>query len=139
MNESELLQRLQSLGQPPYYYNQGNFAISKVRPATKNIAAGLQRISLFRRLEGLSGQKKDPLPYVIDSRYRAIDNAQLFGLVADVDVSMPFRTLDRQRIVNVLSASPLFSDENISERDFESLSLTLMAKLRIGFPDAYLV
>jgi hypothetical protein len=99
----------------------------------------IQKISLVRFLLEFSGGREDFLQQKLSQEYTAMDNANLCGSLVGIAGSNYFGKFDTQEMLNALSKSKVFTDDDFRELNVVELSTQMMLYLPIGFPQGHLV
>jgi hypothetical protein len=99
----------------------------------------IQKISLVRCLLEFSSGREDFLQQKFSQEYTAMDNASLCGSLVGIARSNYFGKFDTQEMLNALSKSKVFTDDDFCELNVVELSTQMMLYLPIGFPQGHLV
>ena len=100
----------------------------------------LQMISFGRGILELSGGRVECRQHLQDPEYTVNDNARICGSLIGISAKNQFGSFDSKQMNDVLLKSRAFTgDQDFSVLDAEKWSMEMMALLRIGFPEGYLV
>ena len=99
----------------------------------------IQMISLVRCLLECAGGREDFSQHIFDKEYTANENANLCGALIGITGSNCFGNFDMQKMLNALSRSKVFADDDLRELNVVELSNRMTAFLRIGYPRGHLV
>jgi hypothetical protein len=95
--------------------------------------AEIQKISLIRCLLELSGGRKYLRQHIFHDKYSTNNNANLYGSLIGITRSNCFGNFDSQKMLNALSTSPVFTNDDIQMLNAVELSTEMIASLPIGF------
>lgn len=96
-------------------------------------------ISLYWSLLVSCGVKNDFRPRKFDPKYTAKDNANMIGSLVGISGSNCFGDFDSQAMLNALSHSKVFTQDEISMLDIANLTSKMTTSIPIGFPKGHLV
>ena len=99
----------------------------------------MQMISLARCLLEFSGGREDFEQHKFDKEFTANENANLFRDLIGITGSNFFGRFDAQKMLNALSTSKVFADNDLQTIDIVELSFRMMDFLPIGYRQEHLV
>lgn len=85
------------------------------------------------------GVKNDFRPRKFDPKYTYKENADIIGALVGISGPNHFGDFDSQAMLNDLSYSKIFTQDEISMLDIAKLTSEMATSLQIGFPKGHLV
>ena len=99
----------------------------------------MQIISLVRCLLEFSGGREDFVQHKLDKEFTANENANLCRELIGITGSNYFGHYNTQEMLNALSASKVFTSNDLQTMDIVELSFQMMDFLPIGYRQGHLV